>query len=86
VLFINPLVAFYDIHGGKREVIFFYFVPDTTRDSYKHVNYRYLFGLTSLRQSVGTMIKARNYVIITNRNTYEAHRPTARKVPARAVM
>jgi hypothetical protein len=22
---INPLVAFYDIHGGKREVLFFYF-------------------------------------------------------------
>jgi hypothetical protein len=32
---INPLVAFYDIHGGKREVLFFYFVPDTTRDYYK---------------------------------------------------
>jgi hypothetical protein len=29
---INPLVAFYDIHGGKRKVLFFYFVPDTTRD------------------------------------------------------
>jgi hypothetical protein len=29
---INPLVAFYDIHGGKREVLFFYF--DTTRDYY----------------------------------------------------
>jgi hypothetical protein len=29
---INPLVAFYDIHGGKREVLIFYFVPDTTRD------------------------------------------------------
>jgi hypothetical protein len=29
---INPLVGFYDIHGGKREVQFFYFVPDTTRD------------------------------------------------------
>jgi hypothetical protein len=28
---ITPLVAFYDIHGGKKEV-FFYFVPDTTRD------------------------------------------------------
>jgi hypothetical protein len=27
---INPLVAFYDIHRGKREVLFFYFVPDTT--------------------------------------------------------
>jgi hypothetical protein len=29
---VNPLVAFYDIHGGKIEVLFFYFVPDTTRD------------------------------------------------------
>jgi hypothetical protein len=29
---INALGAFYDIHGGKREVLFFYFVPDTTRD------------------------------------------------------
>jgi hypothetical protein len=29
---INPLVAFYDIHGGEREMLFFYFVPDTTRD------------------------------------------------------
>jgi hypothetical protein len=29
---IKPLVAFYDIHGGKREVLFFYFVLDTTRD------------------------------------------------------
>jgi hypothetical protein len=28
----NPLVAFYDIHGGKREVLFFYFVPDTTQN------------------------------------------------------
>jgi hypothetical protein len=26
----NPLVAFYDIHGRNREVLFFYFVPDTT--------------------------------------------------------
>jgi hypothetical protein len=29
---INPLVAFYDIHGGKREVLFLYFVPDTARE------------------------------------------------------
>jgi hypothetical protein len=28
---INPLVAFYDIHEGKREVLFIYFVPDTTQ-------------------------------------------------------
>jgi hypothetical protein len=31
---IYPLVAFYDIHGEKREVLFFYFVLDTTRDYY----------------------------------------------------
>jgi hypothetical protein len=31
---VSPLVAFYDIHGGKREVLFFYFVPDTTRDTF----------------------------------------------------
>jgi hypothetical protein len=29
---INPLVAFYDIHGRKSEVLFFYFVPDTIPD------------------------------------------------------
>jgi hypothetical protein len=28
---IKPLVAFYNIHGGKREVLFIYYVPDTTR-------------------------------------------------------
>jgi hypothetical protein len=28
---VNPL-AFCNIHGGKREVLFFYFFPDTTRD------------------------------------------------------
>jgi hypothetical protein len=32
---INPLVAFYDIHGGKREALFFYFVRDTTRERTK---------------------------------------------------
>jgi hypothetical protein len=35
---INPLVAFYDIHGGKREVLFFYFVPDTTRDDKNNIH------------------------------------------------
>jgi hypothetical protein len=29
----NPLVAFYDIHERKREVLFFYFIPDTTWES-----------------------------------------------------
>jgi hypothetical protein len=35
---INPLVAFYDIHGGQREVLFFYFVPATTRDLSTYIN------------------------------------------------
>jgi hypothetical protein len=39
---INPLVAFYDIHGGKREVLFFCFVPDTTRD-YNYQQFRNKF-------------------------------------------
>jgi hypothetical protein len=35
---IKPLVAFYDIHGGKRDaMLFFYFVPDTTRDLYFNI-------------------------------------------------
>jgi hypothetical protein len=29
---IDSLATFYDIYGGKREVLFFYFVPDATRD------------------------------------------------------
>jgi hypothetical protein len=32
IIVIKHLVAFYDIHGRKREVAFFYFVPNTTRD------------------------------------------------------
>jgi hypothetical protein len=44
---INTLVAFYDIPGGKREVLFFYFVPDTTRDIHTYhiqgVTYRSFF-------------------------------------------
>jgi hypothetical protein len=30
---INPLITFYDIHGGKREALFFYFFPDSTQDN-----------------------------------------------------
>jgi hypothetical protein len=33
-----PFVAFYDIHGRKREVLFFYSVPDTTRDIKHNIN------------------------------------------------
>jgi hypothetical protein len=49
---INHLVAFYDIHGGKKKVLFFYFVPDTTRDkeekSNKYVLIRYLESITQV--------------------------------------
>jgi hypothetical protein len=37
---INHIVAFYDIHGGKREVLLFYFVQ-VTRDAM----YTYLINL-----------------------------------------
>jgi hypothetical protein len=50
---INPLVAFYDIHGGNREVLLFYFVPDTTRDLnfiyiFKHLHFKYQFDILPL--------------------------------------
>jgi hypothetical protein len=48
---INPLVAFYDIHGGNREVLFFYFVPDTTLMVMILVNDYDLLLLCSLRIS-----------------------------------
>jgi hypothetical protein len=32
----NPLVAFYDIIGRKWEVLFFFPVPDATRDNPYH--------------------------------------------------
>jgi hypothetical protein len=35
---VNPLVAFYDIHGRKEEVLFFFSVPETTRDN-KQIQY-----------------------------------------------
>jgi hypothetical protein len=47
---INPLVAFYNIHGRKKDVLFFYFVPDTLRDILKS------FGIH--RPSVGGEIGA----------------------------
>jgi hypothetical protein len=42
---INPLVAFYNIHGGKREVLFFYFFPDTTRDCLYVYIYYYQYNI-----------------------------------------
>jgi hypothetical protein len=35
---INPLVAFYDIHGRKGEVLFFCSIPNTTRGYNNKVN------------------------------------------------
>jgi hypothetical protein len=43
---INPLVAFYDIYGRNREVLFFYFAPDTTRDYYYYTTYYCSFHCT----------------------------------------
>jgi hypothetical protein len=36
--YINPLVAFYDIHGRKREVLFFCSVSETTRVNLHYAN------------------------------------------------
>jgi hypothetical protein len=36
---VNPSVAFYEIHGRKRKVLFFYLVPDITRDLYVYDMY-----------------------------------------------
>jgi hypothetical protein len=38
---VNPLVALYEIHGRKGEVLFFCSVPDTTPDMYLFVFYAY---------------------------------------------
>jgi hypothetical protein len=32
---VNPLVLIYDIHGRQGEVLFFYSIPNTTRDLLK---------------------------------------------------
>jgi hypothetical protein len=38
---INPLVAFYDIHREKREVLFFYFLSWTPRDHHETISFNY---------------------------------------------
>jgi hypothetical protein len=50
---INPLVAFYDIHGGKREALFFYFVPDTTRDKVRYYSLSDALDATIITVSKG---------------------------------
>jgi hypothetical protein len=59
---VNPLVAFYDVHGKKREVLFLYFVPDTTRDIGIHFNISHLMQITCI-----AMIK-RHYIFDSNFN------------------
>jgi hypothetical protein len=39
---VNALVAFYDIHGRKRVVLFFYSVPITTQDLFEDLTRRFL--------------------------------------------
>jgi hypothetical protein len=48
---INPIVAFYDIHGGKRKVLFFYFVTDTSQDRETSSKERFIY-LFILNQNV----------------------------------
>jgi hypothetical protein len=48
---IDPLVAFYDIHGRKREVLFFYSAPDTTRDYHETREVRYFSRVAFLFES-----------------------------------
>jgi hypothetical protein len=37
---VNPLAAFYDIHGRKEEVLFFYSFPDTSDTRETHLSRR----------------------------------------------
>jgi hypothetical protein len=53
---INTLVAFYDIHGGKREVLFVYFVPDTTRDYPGHHTRQLLYIIINIIPSLAINI------------------------------
>jgi hypothetical protein len=34
---VKPLVAYYDINGRKKEVLFFYFAPGSARDESSYV-------------------------------------------------
>jgi hypothetical protein len=56
---ISPLVAFYDIHGRKTEVLFFYFAPDTTRDLNLIQDVKYIIPLTSKLVNYREMILPR---------------------------
>jgi hypothetical protein len=58
---INPLVAFYDIHGGKREVLFFYSVTDTIRDIHGFYNMVKTFWLPRLLQKTNVFMLHQNH-------------------------
>jgi hypothetical protein len=60
---INPLVAFYDIHGGKTEELFFYFVPDTTRDNMDKL--KILIVISSLFRFLSDPLFLVSYCIIS---------------------
>jgi hypothetical protein len=51
---INSLVAFYDIHGGEREVLLFYYVPDSIRNMIITPNYinTYISSCRSISLSI----------------------------------
>jgi hypothetical protein len=54
---INPLVAFYDIHGERREVLFFYFVATTRSTSTPHVTYHIISSdVSKFYQNFGIVV------------------------------
>jgi uncharacterized protein YxeA len=62
---INYLVAFYDIHGRKKEVLFFYSAPDTTRDTYLKLLYELkpvTVGVRDKRYELNLSLSYRNVV------------------------
>jgi hypothetical protein len=59
---IIPLVAFYDIHG-RREVLFFYFVPDTTRDIHIFVKFIHTV-LVGLKRLLGCHVTQRVVLVM----------------------
>jgi hypothetical protein len=52
----------FDIHGGKREVQFFYFVPDTTRDYYSIFSYLFSSLKTNIADLSISQILSRNAI------------------------
>jgi hypothetical protein len=57
---INPLVAFYDIHGRKTEVLFFYFVSDTARASRHDKSWKSIIPLSWVKSKRSRSSHVRN--------------------------